>query len=182
MYSNISGGMKKMFIAQIGIIVCTVIAIIPIIGAIIGGLGALVFAIISLIGLYAVGKEVEACKKAFILTIVNAVLSLLTAIPVVGVIISIVNTIISFLITYLVCTSLAEVLRNADATDIANLGTKVWKISFVCAILSVIFGLIALIPLIGVLGNILNFFVAIAELVAGIMYLIFLYKGSNHLA
>lgn len=174
--------MKKMFIAEIGAIACVVIALIPVIGTLVGGIGVIVFAIISLVGLYAVGQEVEACKKAFNLTIVNALLNVLTAIPVVGVIISIVRTVISFLITYLVCTSLSEVLNNAGATDIANLGTKVWKISFVCAILGVIFSLIALIPLIGGLGDFLNFFVAIAELVAGVMYLIFLNKGANHLA
>ena len=72
-YPNVGAGLKKMFIAQIGIIVCTVLAIIPIIN-IIAGIGAIVFAVISIVGLYGAGKDIEGCKKAFIITIVNIVI------------------------------------------------------------------------------------------------------------
>lgn len=121
-----------MYIAEIGVVACIMIAFIPNIGTLIGG------------------------------------------------IISIVNTVISFLITYLVCTSLSEVLNNAGAADIADLGTKAWKINLVCTVLGVILRLITLIPtsVFGVLDIILNLLVVIAA----VMYLIFLNKGANHLA
>lgn len=182
MNTNISGGMKKMFIAQIGAICCTVIAIIPIIGTLIGGIGAIVFAVISLIGLWAIGQEVPECKTAFILTIVNAVLSLLTWIPVIGNIIDLASTIVSFLIMYLVCTSLSKVLSNAGAADVAKSADLIWKLELVCTILSLIITVLTWVPVIKILAGILAIPVAIFTIVVGIFYLIFLYKGSNALA
>lgn len=182
MNSNISGGMKKMFIAQIGAICCTVIAIIPIIGTLIGGIGALVFAVISMIGLWAIGQEVPECKTAFILTIVNAVLSLLTLIPVIGKIMDLASTIVSFLIIYLVCTSLSKVLSNAGAADVAKSADLIWKLELVCTILSLIITVLSWIPIINVIAAIIAIPVAIFAIVVGILYIIFLYKGSNALA
>ena len=181
MYKNISDGMNKMFIAQIGAIICTIIAIIPVIG-IIGGIGAIVFAIISMIGLYKCGQEVAECKTAFILTIANIVLSLLGNVKFIGVIANLASTVVSFLIIYLVCTSIGKILKDAGSADVADLGDKVWKINFICAIAGVIIGILALIPIIKILAGILGIVVAIAEIVAGVMYIIFLYKGSKALA
>ena len=61
---NAGSGLKKMFIASIGAVVCTVLLIIPIVN-ILAMIGALVFAIISLVGLNEAGKDIEGCKTAF---------------------------------------------------------------------------------------------------------------------
>ncbi len=182
MNTNISNGMKKMFIAQIGAICCTVIMIIPIIGAIIGGIGAIVFAVISLIGLWAIGKEVPQCKTAFILTLVNAICSVLSNIPYLGVVFQLAGYVLSFLVVYLVCTSLAKVLQDAGASDVANSAGLVWKLNLVCAIADVVLALLSLIPIIKIIAGILSFIMAIVAIVAGILYIIFLYKGSKALA
>lgn len=106
-YPNAGAGLKQMFIAQVGAIICTVCAIIPIIN-IIAMIGAIVFVVISLVGLYNLGKDIEECKIAFILSIVggivNLLASLLAAVPVVGSLLSIAHTIISLLAVYFVCT------------------------------------------------------------------------------
>ena len=186
MNTNISNGMKKMFIAQIGAICCTVIMIIPIIGAIIGaiigGIGAIVFAVISLIGLWAIGKEVPQCKTAFILTFVNAFCSLLSMIPAIGVVFELAGYVLSFLVVYLVCTSLAQVLQDAGASDVAKSAGVVWKINLVCAIADIVIALLSLIPVIKIIAGVLGFIVAVVAIVAGILYIIFLYKGSKALA
>ena len=134
MNSKIAGGMKKMFIAQVGAICCTVLMVIPVVSLIgaIGAIGVIVFAVISLIGLWAAGQEVPGCKKAFILTLVNALCSVLTQVPAVGKVFELAGDVLSFLIVYLVCTSLAEVLRGGGAADVASTGDKVWKINLVC--------------------------------------------------
>ena len=86
-YQVAGDGLKKMFIAQVGSIVCTLIGLIPIIGKI-AGIGSLVFLVISLVGLNQAGKQIAGCKKAFsiqigvliasiLLSVVGAVLTLL---------------------------------------------------------------------------------------------------------
>lgn len=61
-----------MFIAEIGIIICTVLAIIPIVN-ILAAIGAIVFMVISLVGLNAAGKDIAGCKTAFVVAIINMI-------------------------------------------------------------------------------------------------------------
>lgn len=61
-YQNAGAGLKKMFIAEIGAIICTVLMIIPIIN-IFAAIALLVFGIISLVGLYGAGRISQAVKQ-----------------------------------------------------------------------------------------------------------------------
>ena len=180
-YQNTGAGLKKMFVAEIGAIACTVVMIIPIIGWVVGGIGAIVFAIISLIGLAAVGKDIEGCKQAFTLTIVNIVLSVLGSlfakVAVISVLISIAENVVTFLIVYLVCTSVGAVLQANNYADVAAKGETVWKINLVCYAASIVITILSKIPLLSVLAGIVSVIVGIALIVAGILYMIFLYKS-----
>jgi len=75
-YQNAGAGLKKMFIASLGAVICTVLMIIPLIN-IIAAIAAIVFAVLSIVGLYGAGKDIEGCKTAFIITIINLVVSVL---------------------------------------------------------------------------------------------------------
>lgn len=181
-YSNTGSGLKKMFIAEIGAIVCAVLLVIPVI-KVIGGIGAIVFAIISILGLYGVGKDIEGCKKAFVLTIANLVVSVLSSalgsVAVIGTLLTIAADVLNFLIVYLVCTSVGEVLKNRGHEDIAGKGEQVWKINLVCYAVSIVIAILEKIPVISILAGVLSFIIAIAAFVAGILYMIFLYKSYN---
>lgn len=181
-YSNAGAGLKQMFIAQVGAIICTVCAIIPIIN-IIAMIGAIVFVVISLVGLYNLGKDIEECKMAFILTIVGAIVnllaSLLAAVPVVGALLSIAHSVISLLVVYFVCIPVSKVLSQIGATDAADMGQVVWKLNLVCYAASIVCSILALIPVLSVIGLLISIFVLIAALVGGIMYMVFLYKSYN---
>lgn len=180
-YQNTGAGLKKMFIAEIGVIACAVVMLIPLLGTIVGGIGAIVFAVISIVGLYGVGKDMDGCKKAFTLTIVNLVLSILAVplggVAVIGVLLSIASDVISFLIVYLVCTSVGTVLQANSYADVAAKGELVWKINLVCYAVSIVVTVLAKISFLSVLAGIVSSVVAIASLVAGILYMIFLYKS-----
>ena len=120
-YVNAGQGLKKVFIAAIGAIVCAVLMIIPVIN-LIASIGAIVFLVISLLGLNQAGKEIDGCKTAFILTIVNLVVRIL-AVPFAGsavlsFIFTLVGTIISFLVTYYVCTSVSAALSTIGAGEV----------------------------------------------------------------
>lgn len=56
-YENAASGLKKMFTAQVGGIICVVLMMIPFIG-VIGLIGVFVFGIMSLIGLNSAGKDI----------------------------------------------------------------------------------------------------------------------------
>lgn len=185
-YENASSGLKMMFIAAIGAIICRVIAIIPIIGTIIGGIGGLVFLIMSLIGMYKAGTDIDGCKKAFMCNIINLVVSVLKTflgkVPVLGLILTLAGYVLTFLVVYLVCSSVGAVMKDMGHEDIASNGTLVYKINFVCYIATIVISILAVIPLVNIIAGLASIVVSIVILVAQILYMIFLYKSSNALA
>ena len=182
-YPNAGAGLKKMFIAEVGTIICAVLMIIPIVN-ILAAIGALVFLIISMVGLYGAGKDIAGCKTAFTITIISMVVSIVAAFFKTGflnALFTIASAVLSLLVVYYVCTSVAEVMNQIGAADVAQKGLTVWKINLVCTIISVVATLIALIPLIGAVGTVINVVIAIVEVVAGILYMIFLNKSYQAL-
>ena len=175
-----SKGLKKMFIAQIGGTVCIVLAVIPLIG-IVAAIAALVFSILSIVGLYEAGKNVDGCKTAFMITIANLVLSMVSNFAgagILGSILSIAGLVLQFLVVYFVCTSVAETLRKTGSEEVAKNGDLVWKINLVCYLANIVISILALIPILNVLALVGSVILVIAQLVAAILYLIFLYKSS----
>ena len=78
-YQNASGGLKKMYIAELGAIVCAVLSIIPLVN-VIAAIAAIVFMVLSIVGLYCAGKDIPGCQKAFMVTIISLVVSVFKAI------------------------------------------------------------------------------------------------------
>lgn len=179
-YNYAGPGLKKMFVAAIGAIVCTLFAIIPIIN-IVAAIGALVFAVVSMIGLHEAGKEIEGCKTAFTITIVSIAVSfiggLVEDIAILNMLFTIAESVCSLLITYYVCTSVAAELRGIGANDVADSGEKVWKLNAGCYIVSIGVAILSIIPLINILAGVLGIIVAIVSIVASVIYMIFLNKS-----
>ena len=178
-YSNAAKGMKLLFLSQIGAIISAVFAVIPFIG-IIGAIAAVVFGVLGVYGLYVAGSDVEGCKKAMILTIVNVVVSLLGSFFWES-FFSIVSQILSLAIVYLVCKSIGEALSNIGDSKTAAFGATTSKLYIVCYAIAIVLTIIGLIPLIGIVAKIISVPVAIVELVASIMYIMFCYKSYNSL-
>ena len=186
-YQVASDGLKKMFTAQVGSIVCTLISLIPIIGKI-AGIGSLVFLVISLVGLNQAGKQIAGCKKAFsiqigvlIASVVGAVLTLLVAF--VGVLFSavldIVFAVLNFIAVYYICTSVSEVLTQMGDTESAKAGDTAWKVMLVCQIVAVFAALISFIPILSFVVSLISTLVGV---VGAIFYVIFLNKSSTRLS
>ncbi len=179
-YHYAGPGLKKMFIAAVGAIVCAVFMIIPIIN-IVAGIAAIVFSVISVIGLHEAGKEIEGCKTAFTITIISIVVGffagLLEDVAIIGALFEIASSVCSLLITYYVCTSVAAELRGIGANDVADSGEKVWKLNAGCYIVSIVVVILSIIPLINILAGVLGIIVAIVSLVAMVIYMIFLNKS-----
>ena len=183
-YENAASGLKKMFTAQVGSIICVVLMMIPFIG-VIGLIGVFVFTIMSLIGLNSAGKDIEGCKTAFTLTIVQMVVSVIGNLAGTGVfatVFSVVNDILALLIVRAVCLSVAEVMENLNRQDVADTGRSVWKINLGCYVVDIVLTILAVIPVLGtvlaVAGSVVT---VILSLVAGIMYIMFLSKSYQAL-
>ena len=183
-YPNAGKGLKRMFIAQVGAIVCTVLAVIPLVN-LIGGIGALVFAVLSLVGLYGAGQEIAGCKTAFVLTIISIALSILSMFfagsGVMTTLFSIADSILSFLVVYCVCNSVAEVMNWIGAGDVAAKGVTVWKVNLGCYIATIVIAILAFVPVLNVIAVIAGVVVLVVSVVAAILYMIFLNRSYQAL-
>lgn len=183
-YVNAGDGLRKMFIASVGMIVCTVLMLVPLVN-LFAGIGLIVFAVVSLIGLYNAGRDIAGCKTAFVLTIIQLVLSVAGAfVDSTGLLYSLLNIageIITLLITYFVCTSVAKVMREIQVNEVADKGIRVWRINLGCTVASVILGILVLIPGFNVFAGVAALVVAIISLVGSILYMMFLSASAAEL-
>ncbi len=181
-YPNSGKGLKNMFIASVGTIVCTVLFVIPIVN-IIAAVAAMVFTILSLVGLWTVGKDIAECKKAFWFTILSSVLSGIangvstSGTSVIGTLLSVAGSALSLAVTYYVCTSVASALRSFGAEEAAVSGEKAWKIVLWTTIVSIVASVLCLIPILNIIGAVLAIVAAIAAIVGLVFYMIFLNKA-----
>ena len=182
-YQNAGTGIKKMFIAAVGAIICSVLLIIPLIN-ILAAVGALVFLIISMVGLYEAGKDIEGCKNAFVFTVIRLVVRIVGVFFKTGILhalFTIADDVLGLLIVYSVCTSIEAVMQQIGASDVAQKGHTVWLINLVCYIVMIVVAVLNLIPLVNILGGVISIITSIVTLVAEILYMIFLNKSYSAL-
>lgn len=170
-YTAAGRGLNKIFVGEILVI----LSFIPLLGAIL----ALIGLILIMVGLNEASAAAEGYRTAFWLGIASIVVTVLSLfLP----ILSLVSDILAFAIVYFVCITTADILDTNGDPATATKGRFVWKLYIVCTIIMVICGLLALIPGVAVLAALVIIPTAIASIVAGIQYLIFLYRASTFLA
>lgn len=181
-YENAGAGIKKMYIASVGSLICAVLLIVPVLN-LLAAIAALVFMVMSMIGLYQAGKDIDGCKTAFALTIVNIIVSVVGALFQSGfmhVIIQIAGYVISFMVAYLVCTSAAAVMNRLGAVDAAHSGETAWKIIAACYALLILIVIVMMLPVFGILAGIAGALVSlIPSVISEVFYMLFLGK-CNH--
>lgn len=187
-YFDAQSGLKKLFVGTVGSLVCSVFSQIPVLGMA-TAVGSLLFTVLAVYGLYQAGNDIEGCKRAFVLYVVEFVIQLLeaafafmTIAAAVSTVCGIVQALLDMTIIYLVCTSVSEVLIKKNYIDEAKSGKTVWMITVIAYIIGIVATLIGIIPVLGIIAVPIAFIVAIAKIVAGILYLIFIYKSSQALA
>ena len=170
-YYAVGRGLNKIFVGGI----LSIFSFIPLLGSIL----ALVGLILTLVGLNEASQVEYDYKTAFMLSIAAIVLNILGLfLPFMNLIASILN----FAVVYCICNTTAAILDAEGDGDTAAKGRFVWKLYVVCTIIMVVCGLLALIPGVVILAALVIIPTAIASVVAGIQYLIFLYRASNFLS
>lgn len=176
-YPKAAGGLKLLFIAEILAIVAAVLALVPLVGAIL----AIVAQVLILVGLYQAGGDDEGYKTAFIITIVNLVVSVVSVFAggVFASILSIVSTILNLAVVYFVVNTTGNLAHSMGKDELSTRGEKVWKLYLICAVASIVITLLSFIP---ALAAALGILLAIFQIIAYILYLIFLNKAAQALA
>ena len=181
-YPNTGKGLKNMFIASVGSLVCIVLSIIPFTTTI-SSAGTLLFLVLSLVGLWTVGKDLAECKKAFWLTLValicDAIANALKAgsLAVVAMIFSLVGLAATFGVTYYVCHSVGAALRTLGHEDIAKTGDKTVTVVLWTTVASIVCSILCVIPALAAVGTVALLLVIIAGVVGTVFYMIFLNKA-----
>ena len=165
-YPMAGKGLNRMFIGEI---LC-ILAIIPLIG----GILALAGYIVMLVGLYTAGKADDGYRTAFFLTIASLILGFIPVLSLIG-------SVFNIITTYLVCTTTARLLMERGDTATAARGLFIWKLYAACLVVSLVCALLLFVPIINVAALLLELATAIASLVGGILYLMFLYRASDSL-
>lgn len=177
-YPKAAGGLKLLFIAEILAIVAVVLSLVPVVGPIL----VIVAQVLILVGLYQAGADDEGYKTAFILSIVNLVVGIVSAFVGTGVfsaILSIVSTVLNLAVAYFVINTTVNLAHSMGKDELSAKGQRVWKLYLICAVASIVITLLSFIP---VLAAALGILLAIFQLIAYILYLIFLSKASQALA
>ncbi len=152
------------------------------------GLVSTVLIIIALSQLRAVqkdyGKAFTWSIMAFVFAVVVVLAALVVAIlPILSIVVvplaSLGGVAISFLIVYYTCTGTKDLLAQAGDMENGVMADLVIKIYFLCAVVSLVFGLLSFIPLLGGIFKLLNAVVNLAQLVGHGLFVYFLYKAMK---
>lgn len=174
--SNVSSGIKKAYNATKGVLICLLLLFVSNL-LLYAAFGILVFAVYHMIGLREAGKDLEGCKKAFVLSIVSLVLTILSISPYgyVRVPASLVRCGTEFLIVHLVFISVSEVTDHIGATDVRQEGKMAWQVNAVC------YGLIAVATILDCffIQMLCTIAIMLAFLLAKVFYMLLLSKCNQ---
>lgn len=185
--SNLESGMNKAYRAVRGMLICLVLTWVPSL-KLLAAFGILIFCVFHMIGLYEAGKDIEGCRKAFILSVVSVIMAILSVFPlgIIRIFATLVRCGTEFLTVYLACTSVSEATDRIGAANVRREGAMAWQVNAVC------YGLIALCTLLsGILymsafEMLTTIALMLIPLLAKVFYMLFLkecdqalYGGKN---
>lgn len=179
-YAAAGRGLKLVVISVLVGIVAGLFAWIPFLGILLTVAGPAV----AVYGYYIAAKGHPDYTLAMYLSIAGVVLGLLQAILgnvfLIGSLLGIANIVCNALIVHIVCGATATLL-DACGKQVRPEGALVWKIYVACALISAVLSLLGYIPVINILAGLLLVPVAIAMVVAAVLYLVFLWNAGKSL-
>lgn len=182
-------GLKLLFISQLLSVSSNFMA-----EGLLSGLVSLASTIVALVGLNTAAPAHPKFRAAFRLNIALCILGVIVAVLSVfqkaGVSLGQTTLLLAVAIlvvalgvwsVYLICTAAGEILTVNGYATLADKGVTVWKIFLVTSAAMIVFMLLAMVPFMLVIAGILVIGTAVATLVGGILYMIFLYNAYHAL-
>lgn len=151
----------------------------------IGILALVAGALLSLYGFYTMSKTTAEYQNAFIFTLVGMAIGLFASFfsnGFMGTVFSILKDIVNFLVVYYVCSSTSHLLEGMGlgiAYAQADRGRTIWTLYAVCMGISIACRLLSYIPVVNILAALISIAGAVVQLVASILYLIFLWNSQR---
>lgn len=179
-YPKAAEGLKLLFIAEIVSILGALLSLVPFVGVIL----LIVAQVLILLGLYKASGDDSGYQTAFIITIVNLVVSVIGIFAggAFATILNVASAILDLAVVYYVVNTTGNLAHSMGNDVLSSKGKTVWGLYLACTIVSVIITLLSLIPLLGsLLAVALGVILLIVQLIAYILYLIFLNKASQDL-
>ena len=136
-YPNAGEGLRKIYLAAIGSIVCSFIMIVPMV-EFVDAIGVIVCSVITLIGFYQAGKDIEGCKAAFILQIIALIVNILDTFTSLPPFVGVVAEILPVVAICLMCWSVSNVLKDIGADRIAKQGMVAMFTYIGCSVLTIV--------------------------------------------
>ena len=180
MYENypvVGQGLKKLFFAEILSVVASLLSSSGLL-SMVAGLAGLTLSLLALNTLAPLHPNYKNALGYTIATIIIRVLdAFLSKYDYIRGILSVVSAVLSLLIVYAICTATAYFLAEKGETALAS-KADVWKLYAVLSVIFVVCILFLFIPILNVLAIISVVLAAVVMIVAGILYMVFLYQAS----
>lgn len=172
-------GLQYVFWGVIAILAGTLLSVVPLVGLVllIGGIGCEIYGYVT-----AAKSDTGYMNAAFCLggNLVAVLLRGIVGEGLLSSLLSIVSSVLSLAVVYFMCQTTGRLLE-ADHPELAVRAAMLWKFYLACMVVSVVCSVLGVIPLIGILAGVLGWVVALATLVAEVLYLIFLYQAQKAL-
>lgn len=183
-YAAAGSGLKTMFIGEIVILISSAVSVIVSALQAIGTVGVVAGNIVILVGLNRTRPTHPGYDRAFYAAVANIAVSVIAEFSgkmyVLGTVMTFAGLIVSFLMVYFICTASGALLGEKGDWGQAERGAIIWKLNAVCS--AVLIGCtLAADRLPGAAVTVMAVVEIIAVLVAGVLYLEFLYKASESL-
>ena len=168
-------GLKNVFWGEI-VAIC---AVIPVIGVIAGIAGL----VLSILGFVKLSRVSPSYQMAFAFEVSNLVVSAMKAVITTGFLASalqIASSLLGLAVVYYVCRGTAEQLSGIRM-DLTQKAHTIWILYLISTIVMIVCTLFLIVPFINIAAVLLMAIMAIVQLAAAIMYLIFLWNSYKAL-
>lgn len=179
-YPNAAGGLKLVFTGQLLMLVGLVLIWVPLLGSLLAIAGG----VVELVGLYKAGNDDQGYRTALIFVAVGIVVNLVAGFIGEGFlnsVLSVAGEVLDLLAVVQVCTTTSLLLHSVGNEPLSRRGSTVMKLYVACTAVSIVCGILSVVPIVNILAGLVSVVAAIALVVGYVLYLMFLYGSSKAL-
>lgn len=176
-YPNAANGLRLMFIGQILMIVGVLLAWVPLVGALL----IIAAPVVELLGVYKAGDDDENYRGALVFVALVLMVNFISGFKgegFLGSILDMASEVLSLLVVFSVCNTTSNLLHSIGQEELARRGGTVIKIYTACTAISIVCGVLGIIPIINIAAALVNGISGLVMVAGYVMYLLFL-NGSS---
>lgn len=176
-YPNAASGLRLMFLGQILMIVGVLLAWVPLVGALL----IIAAPVVELVGVYKAGDDDENYRGALVFVALVLMVNFISGFKgegFLGSILDMASEVLSLLVVFSVCNTTSNLLHSIGQEELVRRGGTVIKIYTACTAISIVCGVLGIIPIINIAAALVNGISSLVMVVGYVMYLLFL-NGSS---